>query len=741
VLEALADLIRRHPGLLERLDGRFRDEIDRALAGELSDVSAHGGHQRLFVATGELLRLAAATGGALLVIDDLHDADEASVRLIHYLARSSADDRVALVLAHRSPPWTDELDQVRTSLLARAAATELVLDPLDRAAVGALVAREVPDASIELVDRVAALSGGLPFNVVEITRRAGSGPEGGEPVAASVVAGLAAPTRELLARVAIAGSAFSTDEFVALSGLEEEQAYAQIDVALAALAVEPTESGYRFRHQLVREALLEGVPEPRLRALHRDAAVRLAELDESPARIAHHLILAGDRGAAVPYVLRAADTESKMGAYRDALSLVDSVKDAAIGPDAVRLRLLRGDVLAAMGDRGAVDAYRELLEIASGEDHRLARARLARAALMANDLELAQAAIDGLHPEGGRADSAILLARGNVSYLVGDLASAEAAADAARNLVVNGEMSSELLDLVGLQGLIAHNRGEWSARLRIELQETRHKPDLAAAVFDSHLCVAEYLLYGPTPYEEVIDLAEGLRETAHRSGALRAEAFAVAVSGEAALLAGDLARAERELREAADLHHEIGAPAGEAHSLQRMAELRLIEGDRDEAMRLLQAALPLARWSSISLHLLQRVYGTMILASPDLVSARAVLDRAVSALNSDDSCWFCNVMLEVPATIVCADAGELDRAREHLARAQLSASMWEGTSWQAAIIEARAHLSRAEGDATTAERLWVEAADVFDRAGQPLDAARCRRRPAERLPSPDEALA
>ena len=38
-------------------------------------------------------------------------------------------------------------------------------------------------------------------------------------------------------------------------------------------------------------------------------------------------------------------------------------------------------------------------------------------------------------------------------------------------------------------------------------------------------------------------------------------------------------------------------------------------------------ALPLARWSVISMHLLQRVYGTMIEAAPDPVAARAVVDR------------------------------------------------------------------------------------------------------------------
>ena len=133
----------------------------------------------------------------------------------------------------------------------------------------------------------------------------------------------------------------------------------------------------------------------------------------------------------------------------------------------------------------------------------------------------------------------------------------------------------------------------------MELRRTQGKQQLATALFDAHLCVAEYLLYGPVPYDEVIDDAEELRAARDRAGALRGVAFAAALIGEAALLKGDLERAERELAEAVDLHRDIDAPAGEAHSLQRLAEVRLAQGDRAEARRLLQRPCPSrgGRWS------------------------------------------------------------------------------------------------------------------------------------------------
>ena len=260
----------------------------------------------------------------------------------------------------------------------------------------------------------------------------------------------------------------------------------------------------------------------------------------------------------------------------------------------------------------------------------------------------------------------------------------------------------------------------------MELRAGADRPDLARSLFDSHLCVAEYMLYGPTPYAEVMSLAATLRESARRSGVLRAVAFATALHGEAALLSGDLGLAEAELTEAAELHHDIGSTAGEAHSLQRLAEVRLAQGNRDEATRLLRRALPLARWSAIALHLLQRVYGTMILAAPDPVAARAVVDRATATLGEEDNCTFCNVMIAVPAARACADVGDLVQAEQHLAVARRSAALWEGTAWQGALSEAQAHLERAAGDEVAARRQLHEAAALFDAAGQPLDAARCR---------------
>ncbi|HSI92723.1 MAG TPA: AAA family ATPase, partial [Jiangellaceae bacterium] len=545
VLDALADLCRRHPTLLDGLDDKFRQEIERVLAGSELSWSGEGTHQRLFVAAAELLRLAAAASGLLLTFDDMHEADEASLRLLHYLARCVNGERALLVVGYRG--GGRRVDQVRASLLRRNLAFDITLRPLDRQSTTELVASVLPDAPDAVVERIWEVSGGLPFAAVEMARA----PAVEEPptLGALGLSRLAVKTREALQRVAVIGISFDTDQFVALTGLPEPAAYAALDAALSEMVVVHTGAGYRFRHALIRDALLGDIPPHRQRVFHREAADRLSSVGAPPTRVAHHLIAAGQPADAVPYVLQAVETEAAIGAYRDALSLVEAVREHAGPPDRARLLALRANLLAALGDRATIDAYRAAIAAAAEPDRPLLRARMGQAALMEGDVATAAAVLDGLEPDGGPADVRILLAKGNLAYFTGDIDGAWSVSDQVGGLVGVDEESWQRLDLLTLQALIAHHRGEFFSRLRMELRRAQDDPALASTLFDPYLCIAEYLLYGTTPYSEVTRLAESLRVTARRSGVLRGEAFATTLLGEAALLAGELDVAERELQD------------------------------------------------------------------------------------------------------------------------------------------------------------------------------------------------
>lgn len=718
VLEALGDLCRRHPALLDGLDDRYREELDRALSESQVTWSGESAHQRLFVAAAELLRLGAAGRGLLLVVDDIHEADEASLRLLHYLARCAVTDQVLLVLAHRTA-HNAALEEVHASLVARGIGSRIEVAPLPEAATLRLLQERFPDLDEATQQQIWAVSGGLPFTALELGAAAATGRE---PAA---IASLPPDALRALQRAALLGLSFTTDEFLAVAGADEAQAYQHLETAQSSLVIEWSETGYQFRHALVREAVLDAMAPAVQSAARVEVARELARLGAPPARIAHQYLAAGQPRQAISYVLPAVETAGALGAYRDGLNLVDAVREYATGEMLGHLMARRGDLLTALGDPASVASYRAAVPLTTGVEHRLVRARLARAACFASDFDTARSALAGLELLGDDADGPILLARGNMAYFSGDIDGAWDLAVEARESLLTPKDPWRYVDLVALQGLIAHQRGEWFERFRIELRRTLSDAGLTTALFDAHLCVAEYLLYGGIPYAEVIELARGLQRRSQQFGALRGVAFSTALIGEAALLMGDLDLAERELQEAVDLHRDADAPAGEAHALQRLAEVRLAQGDRPEATRLLSQALPLARWSVIGSHLLQRIHGAMVLAAPDPVAARIAVERAEDSMGDSDFCPFCTVTFEIPATIACADAGDLPAAERHLAAAELSAAKWEGTAWPAAVSEAKAHLAAARGDTGEALRLLAEAAELFRSAGQVLDAARC----------------
>ena len=278
VLEALADLCRRHPALLDGLQDSFREEIERALSGRDLTWSGGGGHQRLYVAVVELMRLAAAGEGAVLVVDDAHSADPESLRLLHYLSRATANDAVLVVLAHRPRPAPAELVTLRRAAGARGRGDVLSLGALSRDDTAVLVRRVLPDADDGLVQHVWDVSRGSPLAVTELAHAAGTA-TGEVSLSRLWLHALPRTVLEALRTVAVLGTTFDTDEFVAVTvpgdvdeerrAAGEREAFEALDRAVRARVVVRTERGFAFRHALVRDAVLDGVPAHRLRELHR----------------------------------------------------------------------------------------------------------------------------------------------------------------------------------------------------------------------------------------------------------------------------------------------------------------------------------------------------------------------------------------------------------------------------------------------------------------------------------------
>ncbi|MFP5255834.1 MAG: winged helix-turn-helix domain-containing protein [Acidimicrobiia bacterium] len=531
--------------------------------------------------------------------------------------------------------------------------------------------------------------------------------------------------RAALERVAVLGEATTVEEALAATGLAPGAARRVIDLARAAGFLERVSDAVRFTDPAVAEALAAGMGAEERQQVHRRAADRLVALDADPARIADHLVAAGDRRAAAAHQLRAATAAAQLQLHEEVLARTADTSEDIDPRTRQALLELRADALSDLGDLESVRCYRAALRLAGPDADPWLRARLARAFLRANDVSSAREVLDEIdlaqaqHP-GVRLVGAMAM------YLSGEIDQAEHLFDGLRDMALSPGAPAELLEVIAGQGMVAHSRGQWFDRLRTELRLVQGSTELARTVFDAHICVSQYLLYGPTGHNEVIQLARDLRTTAEQLGAKPAVAFAATLEGEARLLAGDLDGARAELEQAVAQYEEIGAPTGLAHALQRLAEVHLHLGDRAESLRLLHRALPLARWSPLSQHLLQRVYGTMVGAAASPEDAAAVADDALATLDGPETCEFCQVMVAVPASQAYAAVGRLDEARAQLEVAVRVATRWPGPAWPAAVAEAEAVLARAEGREDDARALLRRAARGFDEAHQPLDAARCR---------------
>jgi DNA-binding SARP family transcriptional activator/tetratricopeptide (TPR) repeat protein len=731
---AIEELVRRGQAWVDAVRGQ-----PRAVLAELSSLAGpapplDGGLTRHKV-IGAFRHLFSACGdaaGVLLVVDDAHLADEATAGALLHLA-SGAGPPLVVVFAYRTELAPVALTRGTARLTRSGGLVEIDLGPLDRDDAAALVvmgAPARPDAGA--VAQIAALAQGNPFFLLELARHVDAGgsltvgPTVWDAVTERFI-GLDDGAVGMLRRLAVAGDDLDPVSVVALTGLPEREAFALLDLALGTGALVVSGAGYRFRHELVRQALVEAVPPHRRIAIHGDAARGLAAAGGQPARVARHWLDGGRPDEAVDWLLAAARQAVGLGAFVDALGHLDSLLEHA--PQHADGLCLRAEVLDALGDTRATAAYATAVRIVGEPAAQEIRPRQALAQLRSGDPAGAFETLKGVAPRSlrGRLCAALTISAAAVVGF-GDPHVAEAKADEARRLADELGDGGAIVDASWAQSLAAHARGDLTGQLRAQLRATHGLPELAIRVFDGHLCATERLLYGAMPYPELIAFADSLASEAERLGARRGHAFAVTLRGQARLLSGQLDQADDDLAAGVREHQLIAAPAGEAIALQRRAEVALYRGRLGDASALLREALAAARDSNLPHHLLDRIYGTMITAAADPPSALAGVEEAESAFHGPaETCPACRIGLVVPAAIATARAGDLDRAARYAETAELLANVvLLQPAWYAAVDEVKGHLARATGDAEAAFELFRKAAAGFRDSGQPLDEERCR---------------
>jgi predicted ATPase len=336
---------------------------------------------RLFDGVVTLLGDGAAQAPLLLVLDDLHCADEPSLRLLAFLARDLAALRVLLLAtyrdagAHAAPPLVRAFAELARTHPER---RTLVLSGLDAASAERLIRRQLgSDAPAPLVRACHARSEGNPLFLRELLHwldgrgarempAASEVPEGIRHVLRQRMAGLPEACRAALEAAAVLGREFPAALLAALCELEQAALLARLEPAEAARLVEavPAHPGrFRFTHGLIAETLYETLGAAQRARLHARAGAALeARYRPRPlvptreplpirgahfAELAHHFaaaLPAGDAAKALDYCERAGEHALSLLAFEEAERHFEralSVLDAATPADeAARARLL-----------------------------------------------------------------------------------------------------------------------------------------------------------------------------------------------------------------------------------------------------------------------------------------------------------------------------------------------------------------------------------------------------------------
>ena len=298
-----------------------RAALGRLLTGEVSSEAGQlAVNQLQFRAIEEIIdmiEVASDRGPLLVALDDLHWADSSTLLAFRWMVRELTEVPVMLVAALRPTPRGPELAVLVDDCLS--AGAELIkLDPLDVDEVAALVRAELgmpPGAGLTAAVGRAA---GNPLWVVETVRTMASRGlldlSGPTAEAASVelpdslrhlvmrrLGYLSQATARTLRSASLLGDSFSLADLAATTGRRAAELLEDLREAIDAGLVAESAGVFVFRHQLVRDAIYEDVPEAARVALHREAAAALEAAGAPLTQVASQLILgavAGDVGAA-----------------------------------------------------------------------------------------------------------------------------------------------------------------------------------------------------------------------------------------------------------------------------------------------------------------------------------------------------------------------------------------------------------------------------------------------------------
>ena len=299
-----------------------------------------------------------AAGPVVLAMDDLQWADPASLLVLHRLGRVAGQLPLLIAAACRSGATGPDLDRLLRSWEARDA-DHISLGPLDERSVAVLTGQAIGARPAPGLLGMITAAAGNPLYVIELARALASGaavagaaavPESLITVVTRRLAGLSDRAREILPVSAILGPGFTVAELSAVLATPALELIGVVQEAVAAGVLTAEADRLVFRHEVIRQALVEGLPASARNALHLQAGQALAAAGAPVERAAQHLLAGMTLDTrTLAWLARSAD---RLSARAPALAadLLRRAVDTAdpAGAQAVPLRLaLAGALLRA----------------------------------------------------------------------------------------------------------------------------------------------------------------------------------------------------------------------------------------------------------------------------------------------------------------------------------------------------------------------------------------------------------
>ncbi|GIH74644.1 LuxR family transcriptional regulator [Planobispora longispora] len=376
---------------LRGAEGELRAAIEaRPLLGRLLPGVADAGpesasgltQQQLF---GSVLGFL-ATQPILLIMEDLHWADQSTRDLLVFLSRMLQTERVCLVGTYR----TDDLHRrhplrrVLAELKRLPLVTSVELSPLDREEMADYVTT-LGGSDARVVTEVVDRAEGNPFYAEELLEAALGGssmPDGLASLLLSRAELLSDPAQRVLRGAAVAGRRVDHALLQEASGLDDmafEEAMREI--VSRGLLHPSGEYGYAFRHALLQEAVYTDLLPGERTRLHAEFARLLTARKGAAAELAHHYLASHDLAGALAASVEAGRRAERLGApaeahrhFEQALGLWDRVEDAEglAGTDHLCLAMRSAAAAADSGDNHRAIAQLRRLPPSAEVNERLA---------------------------------------------------------------------------------------------------------------------------------------------------------------------------------------------------------------------------------------------------------------------------------------------------------------------------------------------------------------------------------